>query len=103
MGLPSRAGADGLCFLPKVEVALHSGGANKPPPRAPSAARNERRFQPNFRFMPSFLPRFLLNYLSADGVGGPTTSALPTISISESPGIHSTATQARDGALPGEK
>src|SRR5437016_1157723 len=43
------------------------------------------------------------NYLSAGGAGGVTTSALPTISISESPGIHSTAMQARDGALPGEK
>src|SRR5579863_222372 len=36
-------------------------------------------------------------------VGGLTTIALPTISISESPGIHSRAMQARDGALPGEK
>src|SRR5579862_597655 len=36
-------------------------------------------------------------------VGGFTTVALPTISISESPGIHSRAMQARDGALPGEK
>ena len=34
---------------------------------------------------------------------GETTNALPTISISESPGIHSTAMQARDGALPGLK
>ena len=32
-----------------------------------------------------------------------TTKALPTISIRESPGIHSTAMQARDGALPGLK
>ena len=32
-----------------------------------------------------------------------TTCAVPTISISESPGIHSTAKHARDGALPGEK
>jgi hypothetical protein len=32
-----------------------------------------------------------------------TTNAHPTISISESPGIHSTAIQARDGALPGLK
>ncbi len=35
--------------------------------------------------------------------GKETTRALPTISISESPGIHSTAMQARDGALPGLK
>jgi len=38
----------------------------------------------------------------AAGVGL-TTNALPTISISESPGIQSTAMQARDGALPGLK
>lgn len=35
--------------------------------------------------------------------GGETTNALPTISISESPGIHSTAMHAREGALPGLK
>jgi len=34
---------------------------------------------------------------------GDTTSALPTTSMSESPGIHSTAMQAREGALPGLK
>src|SRR5579859_2856272 len=46
--------------------------------------------------------RFFRNYFSADA-GGLTTCAVPTISISESPGIHSTAMQARDGDLPGEK
>ena len=35
--------------------------------------------------------------------GGETTTALPTISTSESPGIQSTAMYARDGALPGLK
>jgi hypothetical protein len=35
--------------------------------------------------------------------GEVATNAFPTISISESPGIHSTAMQARDGALPGLK
>src|SRR5207244_5580328 len=103
MGLPSIARADGLGFLPK-NAALSSEGANMPPVSVPSAARNERRFQPNFSFMPIRpFPVAANNYLSAGGAGGVTTSALPTISISESPGIHSTAMQARDGALPGEK
>src|SRR5437660_3524004 len=51
MGLPSIARADGLGFLPK-NAALSSEGANMPPVSVPSAARNERRFQPNFSFMP---------------------------------------------------
>jgi hypothetical protein len=45
-------------------------------------------------------------YSPAGGVeetGGVTTTALPTISISESPGIHSNAMQAREGAFPGLK
>ena len=42
-----------------------------------------------------------LPFYPADG--GEMTNALPTISISESPGIHSTAMQAREGALPGLK
>jgi hypothetical protein len=45
----------------------------------------------------------IANYQSAGGVDGLTTIALPTISINESPGIHSTAMHARDGALPDEK
>ena len=36
-------------------------------------------------------------------LGELTTNADPVISISESPGIHSTAMQARVGALPGVK
>src|SRR5215472_15371926 len=68
---------------------------------APIAARKERRLQPNFILgLPSLQPT---TYLSAVAAGGFITLALPTISISESPGIHSTAMQARDGALPGEK
>src|SRR5215472_12830003 len=49
MGWPWREGTDGLCFLPKT-AAFRSGGAKMPPVSAPSAARNERRFQPNFSF-----------------------------------------------------
>src|SRR5581483_2158207 len=100
MGLPSTEGINGLCFLPKMTAAFNSAGAHKPPVAAPSVARNERRFQPNFKFMRSFPFQRCENYLSVDGL---TTNALPTISISESPGIHSRAIQARDGALPGEK
>src|SRR6266567_4626438 len=107
MGLPSTEGMDGLGFLRKIPAEFNSAGANRLPLAAPSAARNERRLRPNFKFMRSFLFNiFSRNYLSAGGVGavgGVTTTALPTISISESPGIHSRAMQARDGALPGEK
>src|SRR5579859_2365753 len=49
--LPSRARADALCFLPK-RAAFSSEGANMPPVSVPNAARKERRFQPNFNFMP---------------------------------------------------
>src|SRR5580700_7065692 len=104
MGLPSTEGMDGLGFLRKIPAAFDSLGANRLPLAAPSAARNERRLRPNFRFMRSFLFNiFSRNYLSAAAVDGVTTTALPTISISESPGIHSRAMHARDGALPGEK
>src|SRR5580693_1946305 len=103
MGLPSLGAADGLGFLPKMPAALNLAGANSELLAAPSAARNERRFQLNFKFMLTSLQRLRQNYLSGEGVGGFTTIALPTISISESPGIHSTAMQARDGALPAEK
>src|SRR5438034_324974 len=75
MGLPSIARADGLGFLPK-NAALSSEGANMPPVSVPSAARNERRFQPNFSFMPIRpFPVAANNYLSAGGAGGVTTSA----------------------------
>src|ERR1035437_9252582 len=103
MGLPSTGGMEDLLFLPKMPVAFNSAGANRPPHMAPTAARNERRFQPNFRFMRSALSTSFANYRSAGGVGGLTTIALPTISINESPGIHSTAMHERDGALPEEK
>jgi hypothetical protein len=53
--------------------------------------------------MRSALSSSFENYRSAAGVGELTTIALPTISMSESPGIHSTAMHARDGALPEEK
>jgi hypothetical protein len=70
---------------------------------APTAARNERRFPPIFRFMSRTFSTSFANYRSPARVGGLTTIALPTISINESPGIHSTAMHARDGALPEEK
>src|SRR5271165_5594654 len=103
MRLPSIEGADGLVFFPKMPAALNLRGASSELLAAPSAARNERRFQPNFRFKVISFQRLPKNYLSEAGAGGVTTRALPTISISESPGIHSRAMHARDGALPGEK
>src|SRR5882724_1806066 len=107
MGLPSTEGIDGLGFLAKTPAAFNFAGANRLPLTAPRADRNERRFQPDFRFMGSSLSMsFVRSYSPAGGVGGVgglMTNALPTISISESPGIHSRAMQARDGALPGLK
>src|SRR5215467_15640984 len=103
IGLPSTGGIEDLRVLPKMPAAFNSAGADRPPHMAPTAVRKDRRFQPNFRFMRSALSTSFANYRSAGGVGGLTTIALPTISISESPGIHSTAMQARDGALPEEK
>src|SRR5215472_12814207 len=103
IGLPSTGTMEDFRFLPKMPAAFNSAGANRLPHMAPTAARNDRRFQPNLRFMRSTLSTSFANYRSAGGVGGLTTTALPTISISESPGIHSTAIHARDGALPGEK
>src|ERR1700722_6514019 len=98
---PSRdAVAAGLRFFPNLPAALSPEGANKLL-AAPIAARKERRGQPNF--IANLLLPDLAYCLSAAGVGGFTTLALPTISIRESPGIHSSAMQARDGALPGEK
>lgn len=92
--------AAGLRFFPKMLAAFSPEGANKLL-AAPIAARNEQRVQPNY--IANLLLAEPARYLSAAGVGGFTTLALPTISIRESPGIHSTAMQARDGALPGEK
>src|SRR5882757_6365407 len=106
MGLPSTEGIDALDFLAKTPAAF-SFGANRLPLTAPRADRNERRFQPDFRFMCSSLSMSFVRVYSpaggVGGVGGVITNALPTSSISESPGIHSTAMQARDGALPGLK
>src|SRR5437016_13384036 len=87
MGLPSIARADGLGFLPK-NAALSSEAANMPPVSVRSAARNERRFQPNVSFMP--IRPFRVaghNYLSAGGARGVTPSALPPSPTSEHPGI----------------
>src|SRR5579862_2437677 len=101
IGAPSTDSvAPGLRFFPKMEAAFKPEGANKLL-AAPIAARNERRLQPNF--IANLLSTDPPCYLPAPGVGGFTTFALPTISIRESPGIHSSAMQARDGALPGEK
>ena len=61
IGLPSIEGMDGLGFLPKLPAAFNLAGANRLPLTAPSAARNERRFQPNFKFMRSFLVRSFAN------------------------------------------
>src|SRR5215469_10591763 len=48
---PSREGVAGLRFLPKMPAARNSEGVNRLP-ITPSAARNERRLQPNFEFIP---------------------------------------------------
>src|SRR6516164_1328919 len=102
MGLPSTEGATGLCFLPKMAAALLSCEAKSPPVREASRARNERRVQSNLGFISDVLCRGK-GYFSGAVATGLTTRALPTISIKESPGIHSTAMHARDGILPGEK
>src|ERR1700679_3041328 len=102
MGEPSTEAIDDLVFLPNMPAAFDSAGANRPPRAAPSAATKERRLQSNLKFM--IVPfRISPRMMSQPAVGGLRTAALPTISISESPGIHSSAMQARDGALPGEK
>src|ERR1700689_1868509 len=87
IGSPSTEGIEGLGFLPKMPAAFDSAGANRPPRAAPSAATKERRLQSNFRFMilSSQLSREIM---SQPAVGGVRTTALPTTSISESPGIH---------------
>src|SRR5580704_7671882 len=52
IGLPSTDGMVALCFLPKTPAAFNSGGANSPPLMLPSAAKNDRRLQPNFKVIP---------------------------------------------------
>ena len=91
-----------LRFRPKIPAELNSAGANKLPMRPQPRPETNGDSHPIFRFMSAFSTSFA-NYRSAVRVGGLTTSALPTISINESPGIHSTARHARDGALPEEK
>src|SRR5215469_5497833 len=101
IGAPSRAGmAAGLCFFPKMLAAFNPAGVKRLL-AAPIVVRNARRLHLNF--IPSFLSARPANGYPATGADAFTTFALPTISMSESPGIHSTAMQARDGDLPGEK
>src|SRR5579872_4820058 len=88
-GLPSSDAVEDLRFLPNAPAAFTSAGATRLPQAAPTAARNDRRLQPSFRFMRSTLSASFANYRSPVGVGGLTTIALPTISMRESPGIHS--------------
>src|ERR1700683_1704334 len=63
MGLPSVEGADALGFLPKMLAALNLAGVNSELPAAPSAVRNERRFQPSFKPMRSFPSMLSANLL----------------------------------------
>src|SRR5579871_136972 len=101
MGAPSTDGTVTLLrFFPRNPLAFNPDGVKKLP-AAPIAARNERRLQPSFIFGDSLL--FDQNYFCVGAPGAFTTLALPTISIRESPGIHSTAMHARDGDFPGEK
>src|SRR5260370_36766341 len=51
IGLPSTEDIDGLGFLANIPAAFNSVGAKRLPLTAPSADRNERRFQPDFSFM----------------------------------------------------
>src|SRR6478609_9563144 len=85
MALPSTDDLD--FFLPESQAASSPAGALRVPLASPSAERNERRFQPNFKFMRGYLSISLENYSPAGWLGALTTMALPTISISESPGI----------------
>src|ERR1700730_15380029 len=106
MGWPSTEGVADLVFLVDIPSAFSLAGANRLPAAAPRVDRKERRFQPDFRFIRCSVWIYSAkNYSPAGGVdrGGVTTIALPTTSISESPGIHSNAMQARDGAFPGLK
>src|ERR1700733_119032 len=106
IGLPSTECPSIACPDDFV-LAACSLGANRLPVAAPREDKNERRFQPDFKLMRGSLLNPSNTYLATGGaegmLDGSTTSALPTISMSESPGIHSSAIQARDGALPGLK
>src|ERR1700686_3995910 len=55
IGLPSTDGADGFCFLPKLPAAFNSEPVSRLPLVTPSAAKKERRLQPSFKLMRSFL------------------------------------------------
>src|SRR5258708_22164686 len=106
MGLPSTEGNADLIFLLNIPSALSLAGANKLPAAAPRVDKKERRFQPDFKFIHCsvsiiFLAVAYSPAAGVDVVGEVTTNALPTISISESPGIHSNAMQARDRAFSG--
>src|SRR5579863_8343206 len=57
MGSPSTMALDTLGFLPKMPAAFSVAGVSRLLLTAPIAARNERRFQPNFRFTRSVLSR----------------------------------------------
>src|SRR5580700_1244637 len=57
MGSPSTMALATLGFLPKMPAAVNFAGASTVPLTAPSAARNERRFHPNFKFTRSVLSR----------------------------------------------
>src|SRR5215469_15231322 len=97
-GEPSRA-AWHFVFLPK-DSANGSTRSEKAAGRG-NPQRNDRRLHLDFIFR--LLSPLRCNYQPPRDFGGFTTLALPTISISESPGIHSTAMQARDGALGGRE
>src|SRR5579863_1890094 len=62
MGLPSTDGAGDFGFLPNIPAALNFAGMRKLLVAAPSAARNERRFQPNFQFIRRFLFNVVATY-----------------------------------------
>jgi len=102
IGVPSIPDFGGLRFFPKM-LALSVLGAKKPLTMVPTAERKERRFPSNFSPICCALSDSRASYFSVAAAGALTTSALPTISISESPGIHSTAMHAREGDFPGVK
>ena len=93
-----------LRFLSNMPAAFDSAGANKPPHDGPNRGQKRTAIPTKLQIHAQRPFSFLRELFDPPaGVGGLTTIALPTISISESPGIHSTAMHAREGALPGEK
>ena len=92
-----------FAFLARDARGVQIGRSEQPSPYGPNRGQKRSAIPTKFQIHAQRPFNSLPNYRPAGGVGGLTTIALPTISINESPGIHSTAMHARDGALPEEK